>query len=312
MASAKRIWFYDNDANNKPASEKINFIKVKDGGQRIKQSMLGTVSPYFKDKLPELYKEETTDKYSGIQEEEISNLVVGVEDDLVSAVVFDWDRTLTKTEGLYAPSTPVSTLSEYKSKLKTKYPTELRNLVELSDKDFVAYFFHNHDDPSYQDRPDMIGELLTFLNERNIPVFVLTNSKIGDHSPGLMSDMLSVLSDGVVAVPEEHVFYNSVGCDYVPPYISGKEQIIMETILPMIPTPTLTVRRPTTTAKTIKRSMVLPTVEEVEYAIRNKLGTLLGGIKKRKRTRKRKRRKTKRKRKRKRKNKLSNTRKLNV
>ena len=55
MASAKRIWFYDNDANNKPASEKINFIKFKDGGQRIKQSMLGTVSPYFEDK-PELYK----------------------------------------------------------------------------------------------------------------------------------------------------------------------------------------------------------------------------------------------------------------
>ena len=54
--------------------------------------------------------------------------------------------------------------------------------------------------------------------------------------------------------------------------------------------------------------MVLPTVEEVEYAITNKLGTLLGGIKKRRRTRKRKRRKTKRKRK----NKLSKTQKLNI
>lgn len=310
MASAKQIWFYDNDANNKPASEKINFIKVKDGGQRIKPSMLGVVSQYFKDKLPELYKEETTDQYSGIQEEEIANLVVGVEDNLVSAVVFDWDRTLTKTEGLYAPSTPVSTLSEYKSKLETKYPTELRNLVELSDKDFVAYFFHNHDDPSYEDRPAMIGELLTFLNERNIPVFVLTNSKIGDHSPGLMSDMLSVLSDDIVAVPEEHVLYNYVGCDYHSPYISGKEQIIIETILPMIES-TPSVRRHPTTAKTIKRTMILPTVEEVEYAIRNKLGTMLGGIKKRK-TRKQKKKRRKSRRKRKRKNKLSNTRKLNI
>jgi hypothetical protein len=307
MASGKQIWFYDNDKNNETASAKINFIKVNDGGEIITPSRQGVVSRYFKDKLPELYKEETTDEYSGIQEEEITNLVIGVEADLVSAVVFDWDRTLTKTEGLYAPPTPVSTLSEYKSKLKTKYPTELRNLVELSDKDFVAYFFHNHDDPSYEDRPAMIGELLTFLNERDIPVFVLTNSKIGDHSPGLMSDMLSVLSDGVT-VPEERVFYNSVGCDYHSPYISGKEQIIMETILPMIEY-TPTVRRRHTTAKTIRRTMVLPTVEEVEYAITNKLGTLLGGIKKRRRrTRKRKRRKTKRKRK----NKLSKTRKLNI
>ena len=311
METKKQIWFYDNDDKNKTASDKINFIKVRDGGKRITASMKGVVSCYFKERIPDLSKDEFTDEYSGIQEDEFSNLVRAVEEGLVSAVVFDWDRTLTKVEGLYKPPTPVSTVSEYKTKLNERFPSQFKNFVKLTDKEIVDYFFHNHDDISYEERSAKIGALLGFLNSNNIPVFVLTNSLIGYESPGLMSDMLTILADGVVAVPEENVFYNIVGCGYRSPYISGKEQIIIETILPMVES----IQPPPEEEDVYEH----PTLDEVTEALTQRMGTLMGGgikrktrkqRKKKRKTRKRKRRKTKHYRKGKKH--LSKTRKLNV
>ena len=195
---ARKIWFYDNDFNNRTSRNEIKFIKVEDSSKIVP----GLLAPYY----PNI-------------EHSVEQLKTAVEQNSVLCVVFDWDRTLSKTEGLFgAPPHADLSIKKYREYLKGGFE-------QLSDFQFVSYYFNNLEDYepsrySSQKRADMIGDLLNFLFENRIPIFVLTNSRVGYDSPEIMSNMLTVLA-GREVVPTENVLYN---------YLGSKERVIMQDI----------------------------------------------------------------------------------
>ena len=97
-------------------------------------------------------------------------MIDAVEKNLVSAVVFDWDRTLTKIEGLYGTTRSVKNVSEYKKNLAKNYPISFTEFGKLTDKQVVSYYFHNNNSLDIDERPIIIGILLRVLYDFNVPV----------------------------------------------------------------------------------------------------------------------------------------------
>lgn len=308
------IWFYDNEQSNgiSPTNSNISFIKVN-GVETLEEIEAGggKISDYFKKKfnnrkgrstLEHVIQYETTDITSGINEAHVRQLIHATESGAVGGVVFDWDRTLTKTEGML--TVPQSLKSHIKDGKKRTVRQYINALCEenkstcfdiLTDKEFVEYYFHDIYDDSYKTRPEMIGELLNYLDKHNIPVYILTNSTIGYHSPGIMSDMLSKLT-GRVTVPPNRVLFNIYKRDYDPgQYASGKERVIMEIIYEDIKKSNLR----------LSRSPLVLGTKKCHGKKNEGSCNILGGMRKRRKRRKTKRRK-------KRKHKLCKTRKLNV
>lgn len=246
MASSeqlKQIWFYDNSEHNKPSetNQMIHFVKIDESTPAEFSVSKGTVADVFKQRDTNFTKnsipEEYTDPKSGIQEKEILMLKKAVMKGKVLAVVFDWDRTLTKTEGLYSPvDAKTETLEQYKKGLAGKYPKFMGGIDEMSDKELAQYLFHNHDDVDIDKRPRMIGEMIRDVQSMGVPIFILTNSGIGDLTKGndnrkVFTELLEQLG---ATIPVDHVFYNTKKISYDrSKYATGKEQVIMETILPM-------------------------------------------------------------------------------
>lgn len=249
----KQIWFYDNDSNNAPnrSNESIRFIKIPEIGNNaelqsiswnyfqkeynlIKKRYSG-VSPYFKtllkeeDKFNEIMNMEAYDPYSGIQEEHVSELLQNVNEGLVSAVVFDWDRTLTKIEGLYPPIEDAD-IDKYLKKLEKDGDPRFLGIVRLGVKGFVDYLFHNNIDVTAEDiskRSKMIGAMIKYLFENKIPIFILTNNKTVNNpkGKGLFKNIIDALGPEI-NFPIDNILYN---------YKRNKEKVIMEDIMKSIP-----------------------------------------------------------------------------
>ena len=239
----KQIWFYDNSNLNKPKEENemIHFVKVDESNPVVFRRSRGTVSDHFKEKGTKFAEKSVTSEYtdpkSGINESQMAELKRAAMAGQVLAVVFDWDRTLTKVEGLYTPTGDnVQSLDEYKRGISEMYPDFMGGFDELSDKEVMQYFFHNHDDADINRRPRLIGEMIRDVQSMGIPVFILTNSPIADISEGkdnrkVFTEMLEQLG---VTIPVDHVLYNTKKTTFDRrKYATGKEDVIMEIILPM-------------------------------------------------------------------------------
>ena len=75
------------------------------------------VSDCFKEKINNIVKQDNIDIESGVNFEHLSELYTAVTEGKVKAVVFDWDRTLTKIEGLWNPDGKahnIKTIEQYK------------------------------------------------------------------------------------------------------------------------------------------------------------------------------------------------------
>lgn len=236
------IWFYDNSMSNMATDDRIHFVKINESSGAELSSSLGTVADVFKTKDNGFTKntvpQEYTDPKSGIQEKEIMELKRAAMQGKVSAVVFDWDRTLTKIEGLYTPvDKKTESLDQYKKSLAQRYPKFMGGVDEMSDKELAQYVFHNHDDEDVDKRPRMLGEMMRDIQSMGIPIFILTNSEIADISKGgdnrkVLTELLEQIG---VTIPVSHVLYNTKKQSFDrSKYVSGKEQIIIENILPMI------------------------------------------------------------------------------
>ena len=99
-----QIWFYDNKQSNAPyrSNDKIKFIKVADSGEAYNHTKLSDCfkhpdSRFLREKIPY----ENIDVYSGVTADQLYELIENADRGLVEAVVFDWDRTLTKIEGFW-------------------------------------------------------------------------------------------------------------------------------------------------------------------------------------------------------------------
>lgn len=217
----RKIWFYDNDYNNQPSEnrQEIVFKKVRDSpppkGRLKVMSRWGGLNKHY----PEITYSQTEpyDQVSGITKLQCDKLKLAVQAGLVLCVVFDWDRTLSKTEGLYGmsetepyglPFPGEKTVKEYREALGEGFE-------KLDDYGFVSYFFNDVDDydkgkKKSEKRAAKIGDLINFLYNYEIPIFVLTNSGIGYHSPGIMSQMLNILAKRKIMYPE-NILFNDEG-----------------------------------------------------------------------------------------------------
>ena len=209
-----KVWFYDNDYHNKPSKNRLEIVfkKVRDSpppkGALKAMSRWGGLDAHY----PKITysKTEAYDKASGITKSQCDELIDAVKNGLVLCVVFDWDRTLSKTEGLYGSSATGQYPAFPGNKSVTEYRVGLgEGFQNLNDYEFVSYFFNELHDytEKKESRAAMIGNLLNFLHDNNIPIFVLTNSRIGVHSPGIMSKMLNVLAPNKI-ISKNNILFN--------------------------------------------------------------------------------------------------------
>lgn len=259
-----QIWFYDNKSSNGPyrTNKRIKFIKVADSDETYNHSKL---SDCFKESDSRFIREtilsEHIDPNSGITAKQMFNLIESADMGLVEAVVFDWDRTLTKIEGFWSiPGEQFKSIKDYKTKLSRK--PEFEGFDKMSDKLIMELYF-NPDGECIPDEPENIKRLenrvednldgaskfiyrpawlswgLNELKYKKIPIFILSNNAILDpntsNSKRLLQDFLKKLG---VTIPLRNIIYNDIDLPYPKrKYKSRKEYVIMEEITRMIENP---------------------------------------------------------------------------
>ena len=256
----KQIWFYDNDVRNAsdPSNKSIRFIKIPEIGNNEKLAEMSWdhyknwynkengdypdydgISDYFFSVVSEdpkgvnaIMKMEQYDSKSGIQEEHVTELMQNVDKGLVSAVVFDWDRTLTKIEGIYTPlPEEFNTIMDYLTHLEERGDSRFRGITNLGEKGFIDYLFHNNTDETAEEigkRSNLIGNMIKKLQDENIPTFILTNNGTARKPKGTKLFKLIIdglLEPGKIDFKIEHIVYN---------YIGKKEIMIKNDIMDLI------------------------------------------------------------------------------
>lgn len=256
-----QIWFYDNKESNAPykSNKRIKFIKVSDSGENYNHTKLSDCfkeinSNFIRQTIPT----ENIDVSSGVTVGQMYELIENADLGLVEAVVFDWDRTLTKIEGFWTiPKEHFKSIKEYKKKLSKHQGFE--GIDKMSDKLIMELYF-NPDGVCIPDeanslkrlenrvennlngsnnflyRPVWLAWALNELKAKKIPIFILTNNAIANpdtfNSRELLQDFLKKMG---VKIPLKNIIYNDIDLFYPKKkYKSRKEYMIMEEITPMI------------------------------------------------------------------------------
>lgn len=260
-----RIWFYDNKQSNAPSTsnDRIKFVKVSDSGDSYNHTKLSDCFKHPDSRfLRKTFPRENIDSDSGVTADQLYKLIENADKGLVEAVVFDWDRTLTKIEGFWKiPRQKFRSIKEYKKKL-SKYSRDFQGFDKMSDKLIMELYFNPDgecipEDPenmkrlenrvennlngsnNFIHRPTWIAWALNELKYMKIPIFILSNNAILDpntyDSRGLLHDFLKKMG---VTIPLRNIIYNNVDLPYPKTkYKSRKEYVIMEQITRMIKSP---------------------------------------------------------------------------
>ena len=237
MAGKPRIWFFDDGIHNAPSKDNdmIHFELISSSGP---PKHYGNVSKHFYDIAPDSkfvtmnMDTDYMDPESGIQEAEIFKLKDAAQKGEVLAAVFDWDRTLTMFEGIYAPVDMIAdNIKQYKESLARKY-SSMQGFEDFTDQDIAHYYFHNPADgdrgEDVKKRPHLIATMLRDLQTMGIPIFILTNNSAGKVIDGVRDQrgfLMDILKKLGVDIPKDHIIFN---------YAKNKEKMIMDVILPMI------------------------------------------------------------------------------
>ncbi len=219
--SKKQIWFFDDDIMNAPSTtnSKIHFIKVNSTGNRGRTGHHEPTSQYFSRKINcgRFVPDYTPVPVSGITEKNIMELTKAILKQNVAAVVFDWDKTLL-TRSMWFPQLLIkntSNVSEYKKDLALNY-SSLKGIENCSDKEVAHYFFHNPNDGETKKdvvkRPNAIAAILHHLQNKKIPIYILTNNLGAMNTPGynnrpVFTDMLTQIG---VNFPQKNIIYNTL------------------------------------------------------------------------------------------------------
>lgn len=201
--SSKKIYFYDDSNGNRPKSQynnDIEFIKIPTGGTH------DTVAndPRFKTYGPAVKSAwqrnlNGFDKFyinSGFQGELITQLDTAIDEERVSILVFDWDRTLSLIDGCVLGSKPNSSLSDL---LKLWEHVNLIPKNQWTTNDLARYMLQN---PNTPERIDNLARVLNKAQERGIPVYVLTNNASPLLFPGIIVEILAEIG---VNIPLENI-----------------------------------------------------------------------------------------------------------
>ena len=200
---SKKIYFYDDAEENRPRSRynnDIEFIKIPTGGR------YNTVAedPRFKtygSKVKSAWQRNLNgfDKFyinSGFQGELITQLDTAIDENRVSILVFDWDRTLSLIDGCVLGTTPNYSLSDL---LNLWESINLIPKGQWTTNDLARYMLEN---PNRPERIDNLARILNKAQERGIPVYVLTNNASPLLFPGMIVEILAEIG---VNIPLENV-----------------------------------------------------------------------------------------------------------
>jgi hypothetical protein len=246
------IFFYDNDPSNKPTEDQndvITFIQITQKPpplpQRmgytpgIQQEVWDPVSSYFLSKCQDcpFLNLERYDKLSGINADHIAELKPNITvPNKVTAVVFDWDRTLTKMEGIWFPNNTESypkeqgdtTLTYFRKCLS--HDSEFTRIMDVlpNDREHMLYMFHDSEG-TIDIRPKMIGDMFRMLNKNNIPFFILTKNEAAGENIDLFKQFIQNLIVELSKMDEENPIITCAGIFYNPPE-QTKGNFIINTI----------------------------------------------------------------------------------
>ena len=140
------------------------------------------------------------DLISGINQEHINYLIQWVtwqkqQGNTRLVAIFDWDRTLSVIEGLWAFGTNgLDGMLEYLQDLYTQYPnnfiqTALQNFFFVTILGFVEFYCGG------ANRVAMLQQMFNFLYQENVHVIVLTNNPTCITNQPLFQQMMSVLTN---------------------------------------------------------------------------------------------------------------------
>lgn len=111
------------------------------------------------------------------------------------AVVFDFDRTLTKVETFLSstgPSLPhFHGWEGFKPLVVSVLKTSISDYDDVTPEGWVEYYMGG------RARMDAVKEFLQDINAKGIDIYVLTNNGSALYNPELLNDFLSVLTDGL-------------------------------------------------------------------------------------------------------------------
>jgi hypothetical protein len=240
MGISKKIWFFDNSMSNAVTKshnkEQIHFIKIDESAR-------------YNDKIHSKYLEENSlqrdsfllnenmDLKSGVTQSHFDELFSTIKSNKVEAVVFDWDRTLTKIEGFFRVTrTPGNdkfrSVREYRNKLNEKHSHFFTPWESWTDREFVEYLFHSPLDKNPSDRFNMLSKNLQNIQKKGIPIFILTNNpiiKLHLENRCFFQNMMEILG---VFIPENHIFYapHNIGKPVSMEYMRRKEDVIVDDI----------------------------------------------------------------------------------
>ena len=244
MDVSKKIWFFDNSISNAVTSpvnkEQIHFVKIDESSKhndKIHPKYLEGVSL----KRDIFLLNENMDVKSGLTQEHFDELFRSINNNKVEAVIFDWDRTLTKIEGFYRVTRipgndTFRSVREYRNKLNEKHTGFFTPWNSWTDREFVEYLFHSPLDSNPLNRFNMLSKNLQNIQKKGIPIFILTNNpiiKLHLHNRCFFQNMMEILG---VVIPENHIFYapHHIGKPVSMEHMRRKETVIMGDIKKVI------------------------------------------------------------------------------
>ena len=231
----KKVYFYDDDiinwsigsayarrpfanqAEKEAAEEKVNFIHIPTGSS-------GPVSDQYLRDLSE-FEEDYVDQHSplnggwyfpksGVKTSHLVDLANDINENKVSAIVFDFDKTLQLFEGaLVGPS---KTLDEMLVLLKTN------NLApeKWTKEDLATFILHDVTD---ENRINNLRITLNLAENKGIPIFIITNNDIPrSNQNGVLTDLFEFLG---ATVGEDKILGGGTS------YTKTKYKVIEESVL---------------------------------------------------------------------------------
>ena len=125
------------------------------------------------------------DLKSGLKGEQLETVEREINADKAAAIVLDWDRTTTLLEGLLLqPATAPdldSTLEMYKAQ---------GFVPATATSQEIAKFWLEDPSPGGEGRREKLGQVLRLANEKNIPIFIITNNEANVAFSQGISDIL--------------------------------------------------------------------------------------------------------------------------
>lgn len=231
----KKVYFYDDDiinwsigsayarrpfanqAEKEAAEEKVNFIHIPTGST-------GPVSDQYLRDLSEFEEDYVIQDSplnggwyfpeSGVKTRHLEDLTNDINENKVSAIVFDFDKTLQLFEGaLVGPS---KTLDEMLVLLKTN------NLApeKWTKEDLATFILHDVTD---ENRINNLRITLNLAENKGIPIFIITNNDIPrNNQNGVLTDLFEFLG---ATVGEDKILGGG------PNYTKTKYKVIEESVL---------------------------------------------------------------------------------